>query len=1086
MKWIRDLWKSAAFILSAMLITAVFSFGQTAEKEVILSEELSDALSYFDRGEYDTAVERLISHGKKYAAESGIAYYFVAESYYNLALSVNMSKQNRIQYLESAIQYLNSAMENGLEASYPEKADDVIYKRAWTNYRLSALSCNPLEKLSLAYNDFDFIAGGTDDREMTAESAYMSAEVLIRKTMFQRIQLYRSVNTGEQISIAKEIKQDLKMARRHLDDVVQFTNVSQYLQTCAEFQLEMIQLILAKTYAKLKSDVYENIHEGEPGSTGRETAVKYLQSLEFVKVNQNLSQSMAVQFQPLIQYAKTYAEVFEYLITGERVFEVNMALDSLPRPRFRQEYVFFQANRDHKADIEEQRFIQLSKTDQSFYKEVSSVFPEALYWLGWVQYIRGTKDSKNSFQSFLSVTSDVSCDLRINYLQEDAQMRLFYLTFDNNATNPGQLKSLKQELTGFKPTVQSIKKERDLLLSLVRVGLQENAGQIFNNVDEVVELIRYMLPKAALVYGRERAQYLKYLDSLLEITQYRKSNQTKFFKGIVAFLRAEIQPEDKQVLKFYMQAADIMEELAEGKNKYQHESKYIIARAYFDAAKHESDKNEKEKLYDKAKKIFIDLVQKQQSVRSLFYLAETFMHEQNHLAAAECYQSVINATCRLDGGEFWCTSARAGLKNSRNRGNLDKISGISIDRVKFPENLNKIDDEEITLEQFGYQKYVMKKLWAESIDRLIQFGLPIRMLYPAENRVNVSRFIRRDFGEQTAGLSEQIIGLKSGLVLNVVLPEDLLASEQGVLVFYNGRLLQKEQSGYYVKDIPLNEKALLEIRNDYCYVYQKAFRFTQPRQMNMIVPLIQKFRFRHINHIPDVQKFLVHFPERLDKNALFVHGQPVSESSELYYHFNEKLCFRDLAIAADRILVVKDSADYLLQFHLDGSSSSDVRDQRLPLHFPTEMQAIKTPEGIAIDSSGTIYITDVDQNKLFIFNSNGRFRSVIGDEFTAKNDTISTVTFNRPKRIALSEDKDGIGNGDTRIYRPVLIYVTDRNGIHVIDQEGHLLEHIKNTEDQKGIFYDLMVTGYGKSSQVFVWNRQTEQVEWFKAEPVSK
>ncbi|MBN2103102.1 hypothetical protein JW835_03580 [bacterium] len=1084
MKLIKGMQGFLSLMICLMLIISGVSFGQLPEEKVVLSEDLSEALSYFDRSEYETAIVRLIDHAKKFAAESGIAYYFVAESHYNLALAAKISKEDRIQHLESVIIYLNSAVENGLEESYPEKSDEVVYKRAWANFRLSELTCQPLEKLSIAYNNFDFIAGGLEDHKMTPEGAYMSAEVLIQKSMLRRIELYRSVNAGERISIAKDIIQDLRIAQKHLEDVVKSSIASQYLQACAKFQLQNIQLILAKTNAKLKPEVYQEVRGGESASNGREAAVKYLQSLQFETVNQNLSQAMAVQFHPLIQYSKTYATIFEYLITGEQVFEVNIALDSLPRPRFRQDYLFFQANRDHKADIQEQRFIQLAKTSESYYYEVSTIYPEALYWLGWVQYISGEKDSKNSFQSYLSVTGNDACDLRVNFLREDAQMRLFYLTFDHNATNPGQLKSLKQALSGFNPTVPSIKKERNLLLSLTRVGLGEQAGSIFSNVDEVVELIRYMLPKAALVYGQERAQYLKYLDSLLKITQYQKSDQTKFFQGIVAFLRAEIQPEDQQVLKFYKQAADIMETLEKGNNKYQHEARYIIARAYFDAAKHESDKNEKEKLYRKAKEIFVELIQRQKSLRSLFYLAEIFIHENNHLAAAECYQSVINTTCRIDGGEFWCASARAGLRNSRNRGDLGEIRDIPIDNVEFPENLNKVDNEEITLEQFGYQKYVMKKLWAESIDRLIQFGLPNRMLYPAENRISDSRFAQRDFGQQTAGLSEQIIGLKSGLVLNVVLPQDLLASEQGVLVFYNGKLLPKERDGYRVEDIPLNEKALLEIRNDRCYVYRKKFRFTQPRQMHLIIPLIQKFRFRRINHIPDIEKHTIHFPGRLDKNTLFVTGHQISESSELYYHFNEKLNLRDLTIAGDRILAVKDSATYLLQYHLDGSIPDDARDRTLPLYFPASNYALKSPEGVAVDSSGHIYITDVDQNQLFIFDSNGRFRSVIGNIATVQNDTIPKVSFFRPKRVALAEDYEGVNIGDTRVYRPVLLFVTDRTGIHVTNQDGDVLEHIPNTEDQKGIFYDLIVQGYGKSCQLFVWNRQAGHVEWFKAEPV--
>ncbi|MBN1783189.1 SBBP repeat-containing protein [bacterium] len=1074
------------------LLAAVLT-GQSAAAQsgielnpTVLSEALSEALSFYDRADYETAIYRLTEHGKKYAAESGIAYYFVGESYYNLALAGGIPSQGRISHLEESIRYLNYALENGLTDTYPEKEDITIYKRAWASFRLAELMCDPLKKLQAAYNDFDFIAGGPGDRELTQEGAYMAAEALIRTAILKRIQLYRSINTGEKIALYKEIRQNINMARSHLEDIIKSPMASQYLKACAVFQKQKCILIFARTTVKLKPDVFEAIRDGLTGENARETTIGLVQSLDFQPVTQNLSQAMAIQLHPLIQYEKAYASMFEYLLTGERMFEVNVALDSLPKSLFRSDYLFLQGNRDHKADIEEERFMQLSRNDQSFYYEVSTIYPEALYWLGWVQYIRGSRESEQNFRTFLEKIGSDQCDERINFMKEDAQMRLFYLAFDNNAVTPGLLSVLKQELIQFHPTVPDLQKERNLLLSLVRVGLQEQAGSIFDTVEEVVELIRYMLPKAALVYGKERAQYLRYLDTLLKISQYQKSEQTKFYQGIVTFLRAEIQPDDRDVLNYYRQAADFMKELQKTNSKYVHEARYITARAYFDAAKHESNVGDKEKLYQNAKDIFIQLVREKQSVRSLFYLAEILIHENNHLAAAECYQAVINATCRIDGGEFWCSSARAGLRNSRSRGNLTEIQGLPIDRVLYPENLNQADDEEITLEQFGYQKYVMKNLWVESIDRLTQFGLPPRMLYPAAVRMEDSRFTGRQFESLTAGLKEQIIGLKSGLILNVILPQELTASEQGVTVFYNGKLLTKEQEGYRIESIPLNETAVIEVRNDRCYLYKQIFRFTQPRQMNLYIPLIQKFRFRRINHVPDIGDQLLYLPDRLDKNALFNPCGIFSESSELVQHFDQHLYFRDFACAKDRILAVKDSADQLIQYRLDGSTPDDARDRIFPLDFSRTSFRLMTPEGIAVDSLGNIYVTDVDQNRLFIFDSNGRLRSTIGKHAPIGADSADAVPFVRPKRIALAEDLEGISFEGKKVVRPTLIFVTDRSGIHVMNSRGDMLELIPNTENQSGIYYDLMVTGYGHTSQIFVWNRQKGQVEWFKAEPVMR
>jgi hypothetical protein len=1071
------IWLAMRCVMLCLILTSRGSGQSNEDTTFDISEKLSAALSYFDQGAYETAIQKLTEHAQEYVAESGIAYYYVAESHYNLALQPMTEREACIGHLNATLENLELAVENGLGEILPQKISQTRYKQGWVLFRLAELDCDPIDRLTQAYDRFEQIAEGPEEFNLTSRGAYMSAETQLRKTLIRQIDLFRSINPGEQVQIIQEIWRELEIAQSRLSEVITSQVASYQLQACARFQMESIKLIRARCYARLSADVYDQIRSDNMAPTARETAVRWIQSVHFETIAQNISQAIAVEFEPNLHYAEAYAAVFRHLLTGEYLHEANVAIDALPSS-FEADDLFFQANLDHKSDIQEKRFENLAQTDQSAYYRVSPIYPDALYWLGWVQYILGMQESETSFSAYLAKTDPDECDLRTGFLREDARLQLFSIAFDKNAARPGQLRDLKEDLQNFHPTVPEMIKERDLLLALVRVGLQEQNYIIFRNIEEMMELIRYMLPKAARVYGRERAQYLRYLDALFEVTQYSNVDQTKFYRGITAFLRAEIQPMDQDVVRYYMQAADIMEALAKGNSKYKFEARYIVAHSYFNAAKHAVLASRTDELYRKAEVDFRWLINEKHSVRSLFYLAEILSRRKNYLAAKTCYQSIIEATCQKEAGEFWCDNARAGLNQVSQQGDLKAIEGLKINDVRFPENLNTNDSEEITLEAFGDYNFIRKKQWTKSIDQLILYGLPLRQLYPGVSHAPGSRFLRHPIKDFTAGIEERIIGLKSGFVLHVILPP-LSADKQQIEVLYNSKPLSSDD-GYRVENIPLNEKGVLEIRNAACYPYKKTFRFSQPRQMTLYVLLIQKFKLNRVKQSPNVEDHILRFPRRLDRNLLFV-NQQVSESSDLFKAFSSELSYRDLAFSDNRILVVKDSVNYLLQYRLDGSLSGDEMDRVFPLDYPvSEFPA--TPEGIAVDLQGRIYITDVDRNRCFVFDSNGKFLRGLGEEVSGP-DSVIVFDLLRPKRIALAEDTEGVVSQEHTLFRPKLLYITDHEGLKVLDENGNLLTTVPNPEHKHGAFYDLMVTGYGANSQIYIWNRRAREVEWYRAEP---
>ena len=95
------------------------------------------------------------------------------------------------------------------------------------------------------------------------------------------------------------------------------------------------------------------------------------------------------------------------------------------------------------------------------------------------------------------------------------------------------------------------------------------------------------------------------------------------------------------------------------------------------------------------------------------------------------------------------------------------------------------------------------------------------------------------------------------------------------------------------------------------------------------------------------------------------------------------------------------------------------------------------------------------------------------------------VSLTYPTKIALSQDTEGIPLNDKRIYGQPILFVADRNGVHIIDITGTYWDTIKTTGIQKGAIYGLTVRGYGSGARVYVMDRNTQRVRRFLATPVA-
>jgi len=131
-------------------------------------------------------------------------------------------------------------------------------------------------------------------------------------------------------------------------------------------------------------------------------------------------------------------------------------------------------------------------------------------------------------------------------------------------------------------------------------------------------------------------------------------------------------------------------------------------------------------------------------------------------------------------------------------------------------------------------------------------------------------------------------------------------------------------------------------------------------------------------------------------------------------------------------------------------------------HEQTEPGTFSIPEGAAVDSEGNVYVTDTFNNRVEIFDAEGKFISMFGQNGDGPAD------FERPKGIAV--DCDGH------------IWVVDaaQNLVKVFNQQGRLLIYFGGQGNYPGQFMGPWGITIGPSNQVVVSETFPGRVQVFR------
>ena len=1048
----------------------------------------SNGFNLFNRGEYVAAIDSMKRWTEDFPEDAGIAYYFIGESNYNLGLSSQGSVSSAVSLFRESLDYLNRAIRQpDLERGDPDKPDEARYKMAWCHFRIAEIGEDPVEELTMAENGFSQVRSSNED-SLEIYASYMLGESIFHGAKLRHSRMLSLGESGSSLGLAQEIIRSFNSAVKAFKYVASSTNVSYQLKNSARIRwrdsiFEIGKLFQSLSLISLEENEMQSLLSTYNAQEAKQAAINILQSINYQSLLDSMDTQSQLMFKPILLYSEISKNLQLYLLTGTRESEsiLNNSITDLQQVDFKDDISFIRACRDHRSSMNRDILLRLSNIKTSNYIKAASTLPEALYWQGWIQLVENNSEEREEFfQRFLNESNGIQNDPCIAVLREDAKYRLFLLRFEKNPFDMENLERLKNEIGRLRWKNYSISQKANLLLLIVRLGLNDLPWEVIRDEDK--KLISFIFIRTSRVFSEERENYqTNYLDRIFRITEHQDEEFTKFFRGLSLFLRAQIQRTEINMRRSYIKAA---RELGLCSGIYRWEALYVQARSYFAASQHAENEEEEENLLKMAKDLFIQLINEKQDTRSVYYLGEIFHANGNDLAAKKCYEVVIRKTESNEEGIFLYENALSGLESCGSLGDSNELKLVKIDDVKFPDNLFIFEGKVSSFEKLADPQYVRKQYWEESIEMLLRFGLQKKTMYPSFYRLNGSRNQYRAFKNVTAGIRERRGRVLSGLRILVELPAS--ATHREVEVLLNNIPLKKSKTGFYQKKpLPINEAALIEVKNLSCYPHSRKILLLQPGMEQHNVYLYPKTKFIQDGKADKSEIGYTSFESRVDGNiVLHSNGRTISEESVLYKDFQSDIKYRDFVFTEnlDGYLSVHCEESDLLFYGQDSMISSVGKVQ---LNFPdNKTDRVPSIEGIDVDSRGNIYLVDWGNHMIWVFRNDGKYiRSFGGPGINSPDAVGMPVHFIFPTSIAIIEDEHGILIKDEIVYRDPKILVADRNGIHLMDDYGVYMDTYFPEDNKSLSVCGLAVKGYGSDTVIYIGHRKADSIERYRCKP---
>ena len=1018
-------------------------------------------------------------------AQQGIPKYYSAESYYNLALAES-NPSAALAHLRNAQTRFSECLDHpDLQVSeYRERAR---YMKGWAQYRLGEMGDGNVvdwfRKAYAAFLDVSRDVGGNN----SIPGTYMAGEAKFAQMINEYYQIFSATPQASQINT---LLAGFRDASRAFEQVATNSGTPLDLKFAAQIRKADVYFQCAKIYQSMAPSLFGNVNDDRKKGTVEETISSYYGLADYQALLNQLPADKKTALGPVLTYSEAMKVLHMFWLQRDDRLSVGFAdrIAQLADDPYGAEKLFRQGNHDQAIQLQNQqgkaddRWLGLVSPN-SFYVRSAAAIPESYFWLGMVQSVMGqTEAARTSLNRFLDAGSG-SAALRRQVLKEEASYLRHVLRFQEvirASAAAKQLAALENELGAFRPQTAKIQRFKERLLLKVRVAREvaaggsemQVAGRVFNilgsNVGVALEFLQELLPQTASVVAAERAAYLRIIDVLLMITERDFANETRFYRGIAVSLRADIERTVEAKSAKYREAARVLEGVT---GAYRGEADYIRARALFFAGDNTA-----------ATTVLTDLINNRSSLRALFYLAEIYRFAGQGTPARRCYEEVRNKTCNMNvaSARFWCSNAVAGQIDLNHEGSPDVLRGINLTGVNFPDILSRdVANKPVLYEYLADTDFLQGQKADDALALLITFGLPKRTIYPSAHLFKGSLLEREGiFSEFKAPIDESRGEYASSLKLIVVSETDAAAS--AFKVFFDGTAAAPQSDGSYVlENVPLNTTVNIRVQNAGYYPFISTHLFRRLQADTLWVVPIRDLEFISSSVSNDIAAEV--FPARYDQNMiLHLGGRKISDGTELFKSFASNPFLRDYVYhpALDAFLAVDAAANRILRIAGDDQSAAGA--EQFMIAFASG-DSLNSPEGIALDSDGNIYIADWGNHRIIVAQRDGQVIRMIGSLGT--NGTAGEAAkFVWPTRIFVAEDRIGIRHQGQKAHRQKLLVVSDRNGVHVVDERGHWLDTLVKPSKRfpLGSFYAAALDGLGDVVRLFVADRQKNEVVVFQ------